>query len=181
MGVYSMLTEAVFCLDLKSADVPGAVEELLGLMDASPPQGEEAGLLSELLERERLRRASGDGEFAILHTFVPHLKGKWLAFGRSKAGLSSKGFDGPPVHFVCLVLISPGESPQGFRCLNSLAVLLREPMLRTQMLWAETEEELLLACRKSDGARRWALVSWLKERAEALLRPSASAGSTEGG
>lgn len=181
MGIYSMLAEAVFCLDLNSADVDGAVEELLGLMDASLAGEEAAGVLRDLKERERLRRAAGDGEFALLHAFVPRRGAQGLAFGRSKAGLNSEGSDSPPVHFVCLVLISPGQSPQGFRCLNSLAVLLREPMVRTQMLWAEGVEEVLAVCRESDGARRRALVSWLKERLEGLIRPSAPAGSAEGG
>ena len=68
----------------------------------------------------------------------------------------------------------------GFRLLNGLALLIRDTMVRTQLLLAETPEEALAICRETEGSR-WATTAvWLKERLAAALRPSAAAGIASG-
>jgi mannitol/fructose-specific phosphotransferase system IIA component (Ntr-type) len=178
MTVYSTLAEAAFLLDLKSANVLGAIEELVSLIDFS--QGEEtvASVLAELRERERLREAAGDGEVALLHAVTPQAERIGLAFGRSPTGLEFDGSHAPSVHFVCILLVPPKDRFLGFRVLNGLAELLRDPMVRTQMLWARTVEDLLTVCRQAEGAGWLALASWVRERVEALFGPSAAADST---
>lgn len=180
MTVYSTLAEGAFRLELKSADLDRAIEEMVALMDSSLGGEDVASILRELKERESLRKAAGDGEFALLHAVTPRVERLGLAFGRSPSGLSFEDSDGPLVHFVCVLLFPPRERFLGFRALNGLAVLLRDPMVRTQMLWAETVEDVLAVCRQAEGARRTALASWFRERVEALLRPSAAADGAGG-
>ncbi|MCH7569332.1 MAG: PTS sugar transporter subunit IIA [Deltaproteobacteria bacterium] len=120
------------------------------------------------------------GVVAIVHAFSPAVDRPCLALGRSPAGIAVDSPAGPLVHFVCILLVPPGKRRAGFRLLNGLVVLLREPMVRTQLLLAETPEEALAICRDTEGSR-WATTAvWLKERLAAALRPSAAAGIDSG-
>lgn len=177
MSFYPTLTEAVFRLDLRSPDVDGAVRELAGELASSLGAEGPDSILAELERRERLRKVAGEGEFALLHVVTPRVRRLGLAFGRSPSGLSPGGGETTPVHFVCLALIPPRERSMGFRVINGLAAFLRDPMVRTQLLWAETHQEALAICRQGSGPRWFALASWFKERAAAALRPSAASGA----
>jgi mannitol/fructose-specific phosphotransferase system IIA component (Ntr-type) len=177
MMIYGMLSDAAFNLELRSSCVEGAIGELADQLAYCLGDEEPTLILAELREREQLRKAAGDGEFALLHAITPRVERLGLAFGRSPAGLYQEAVDSPLVHFVCVVLIPPHQRSTGFRALNGLALLLREPMVRTQLLWTETPEEALALCRQASGRRWVALASWLKDRLATALRPSAAAGA----
>lgn len=136
--------------------------------------------VAELVARGRLHRASDGNEVAIVHAVTQASERLALAIGRSPSGLAVHGHAGPMVHFVCLLLIPSGERPAGFRLLNGLAVLLRDPMVRTQLLWAETVEEVVAICAKAEGGRWAKMAAWMKDRAAAAFRPSAATGNASG-
>ncbi|MDV2479710.1 MAG: PTS sugar transporter subunit IIA [bacterium] len=180
MTISKVLSEAVFRLDLGSGDLAGAIEELADALSGAGGVTDFPALLSELGARGRRASMVGEGEAAIVHAFSPAVDRPCLALGRSPAGIAVDSPAGPLVHFVCILLVPPGKRRAGFRLLNGLVVLLREPMVRTQLLLAETPEEALAICRETEGSR-WATTAvWLKERLAAALRPSAAAGNVSG-
>lgn len=181
MMLYRMLAEGVVCLELSSGDLRGALAELLRLLAPEAVAGDVQAALAEMGERAALAGVAGDSEFVILPAVTPQAERLGLAFGRSPAGLASRSISGPPVHFVCVLVIPSSERSRGFRALNALAVLLRDPMVRTQLLWAEAVEDALAVFREAEGGRRWAAQAWLGERIGALLGGGESAaGSTSG-
>ncbi|MFQ5893780.1 MAG: hypothetical protein ACE5H5_05655, partial [Nitrospinota bacterium] len=54
------------------------------------------------------------------------------------------------------------------------------PMVRTQLLWAETLEEAIAICRDVEGRSWTALAAWLKERVAWALRPEAATRTVSG-
>lgn len=176
-----MLAEGAVCLELSSGDLQGALAELVGLLAPEAVVGDVQAALAEMGERAALPGVAGDSEFVILPAVTPRAQRLGLAFGRSPAGLAPRRPSGPPVHFVCACVIPPSDKSRGFRAMNALAVLLRHPMVRTQLLWAETVEDALAVLRDAEGSRRWAAWAWLGERIGALLGGGESAAGSASG
>jgi mannitol/fructose-specific phosphotransferase system IIA component (Ntr-type) len=180
MTVSKVLSEAIVRLDLPSGDLTQAIEGLGKALGVAEGVGDPQGAVAELVGRGRRQAVPFDNEVAIVHTVTQAAESLTLALGRSPAGLTVPGHARPMVHFVCLLLIPSGERVAGFRLLNALAVLLRDPMVRTQLLWAETVEEVVAICAKAEGGRWTTMSAWLKDRVRAAIRPSAATGTASG-
>ncbi len=180
MTVSKALSEAVVQLDLRSGDLAQAIEELGEALGGAEGVVDLQGAVAELLARGRRQGTVGDNEVAIVHAVTQAVERLTLALGRSPAGLAVHGPAGAVVHFVCLILIPSGERVAGFRLLNGLAVLLRDPMVRTQLLWAETVEEVVAICAKAEGGRWAAMTASLKGWMASAFRPSGATGTASG-
>ena len=169
MTISKTLSLSSIRFDLRPGNVEGAIAELVDVLAAAGDVDGPHPLVEELKERERLRNAAGRDEFALLHAVTPRVERIRLLLGRSPTGLASHGAGRHTVHFVCLLLVPPAERSAGFGLLNRLAVMLRDPMVRTRLLWAETPRDALAICREVETGRWISMAAWLRERVAAAL------------
>lgn len=97
------LPQGAVLAELSSADRPGAIAELCGVVAAAsgvPPET----LTTEVHSRERLMGTATGGGVAIPHARIESLQRPVLAFGRSSSGVDWDAPDGQLVHFVFLLL-----------------------------------------------------------------------------
>lgn len=132
-------------LELRGADKPGVLKELVGLVPEirNEPSHQEM-FLHALLERERLHTtATGEG-IALPHARNPLggiLKRPLLVFGRHSSGVPFGALDNKPVQM--LFLIAAPSLTDHLGMLARLSRVLRDLKLRAALLEAKRAEEVV--------------------------------------
>jgi PTS system nitrogen regulatory IIA component len=151
--------------DAVISDLAGRTGDAV-LMELCQPLGERtdpARLVAALLEREKLgSTAVGDG-VAIPHARIAGLTGLTATLGRSKAGVEFGAMDGRPVHLF-FALFTPSDDV-GIRvvgvqiggahvkALARISLVLKDPILRGELLHAQCAAEIHRLIARSDGDR----------------------------
>jgi nitrogen PTS system EIIA component len=108
------------------------------------------GMVSILLEREKLGSTGiGDG-IAIPHGKMGALKDLVVAFGRSRKGIDFNAMDGKPVHLFFLLMAPENSAGLHLKALAKISRMLKDGTFRKRLLEADSREKLLQAIAEKD-------------------------------
>ncbi len=128
-----------------------AIEELADLIVKSNTSINKDDLVRILLEREKLG-STGIGEgVAIPHGKVPDITEPIISFGRSENGLDFDSMDGLPVHLFFLLVAPENSANIHLKALARIAKILKNQVLRKQLLEAKTREDIYKIIMREDG------------------------------
>jgi nitrogen PTS system EIIA component len=148
-----LLSPATIQLDLQSADRDSALDELVKQIPqlAEEPAARQT-LLRALHERERLHSTGiGDG-IALPHArnaLVGLMEDPLIVVGRHARGIPYDAIDGLPARLFFLVL-APTVT-QHLAILARLSRILRDPVLRQNLLAAQSEEGVIALIREAEA------------------------------
>ncbi len=101
------------------------------------------GVLTALLNREKLGSTGIGKGLAIPHAKHPGIKGLVGVFARSREGVMFDAVDGEPVHLFFLLLSNQEHSGQHLEALATVSKRMREDIFRSFLLAARDENEIL--------------------------------------
>jgi DNA integrity scanning protein DisA with diadenylate cyclase activity/mannitol/fructose-specific phosphotransferase system IIA component (Ntr-type) len=129
-------------IDLKSGDLKGALEELLGVVVGRFPDLKQEAVLRSLLQRESTMTTYLGMGVSLPHVRLRMARPYVLAVGRSRAGIGHDGAIGDErIHLIVLLLA--GERARNYlQVLASLARLLKEPEFTDGLLAAPGLDEM---------------------------------------
>lgn len=151
--IRSTLDPRCISLDLSGKRKPEIISELVQLLvDAGRiTDGEKIRQL--VLEREAMMSTGiGDG-IAVPHCLAPGIESTMIAFGRHAKGAKFDAVDKKPVRLFFLMVGPDGGHSQHLRLLSKLSRLLHDDGLKSGLLQASTESEVIdLFCdREGEG------------------------------
>lgn len=138
-------------IELRSADIKGALEELLSVSVNRFPDLKQESLLRGLLQRESTMTTYLGAGVALPHVRVKMERRYVLAIGRSRSGVRYDGTkDDEAVHLI-LMLIADEKARDYLQVLASLARLVKEPELIKTLIDAPTLDDLYEALYSAFG------------------------------
>jgi PTS system nitrogen regulatory IIA component len=153
MRIREILDPRRIVLDLAGANKKEILTRLSAPVSETHIGLEHRKLLSVLVEREETSTTAIADGIAIPHGKMPTGDEVICAFGRSRDGLEFDSVDGNPTQLFFL-LVSPEQHPSlHLRWLAHLAVLLKNPQLRQNLLEAKTPDDVLAILDAEEEAR----------------------------
>lgn len=145
MKLGDLLTEGAVLLDLESKDKWESIQLLVDrLVDKGRIRKEQRQkALDALVARERIASTGMEHGIAIPHATVDAVDEAVAAIGLSRRGIPFASADGKPATIVILLLIPRRSVQQHIRTLAGIARLLNFEEMRSALLGAKTEAELL--------------------------------------
>jgi len=129
-------------VDLRSADMKGALEELLAVSVSRFPDLKQETLLRGLLQRENTMTTYLGQGVALPHVRVKMPRRYILAIGRSRTGIRQDGTkDEDPIHLI-LMLVADEKARDYLQVLGTAAQLVQEPDLVRSLIDAPTLDDL---------------------------------------
>jgi DNA integrity scanning protein DisA with diadenylate cyclase activity/mannitol/fructose-specific phosphotransferase system IIA component (Ntr-type) len=128
-------------IDLRSADMKGALQELLEVSVSRFPDLKQDVLLRGLLQRENTMTT-----YLGFGVALPHVRAKMgrryvLAIGRSRTGIRHDGVKDEPIHLI-IMLLADEKSRDYLQVLASVARLVKEEELVRSLIEAPTVDDL---------------------------------------
>jgi DNA integrity scanning protein DisA with diadenylate cyclase activity/mannitol/fructose-specific phosphotransferase system IIA component (Ntr-type) len=128
-------------IDLRSADMKGALQELLEVSVSRFPDLKQDVLLRGLLQRENTMTT-----YLGFGVALPHVRAKMgrryvLAIGRSRTGIRHDGVKDEPIHLI-IMLLADEKSRDYLQVLASVARLVKEADLVKNLIDAPTVDDL---------------------------------------
>jgi DNA integrity scanning protein DisA with diadenylate cyclase activity/mannitol/fructose-specific phosphotransferase system IIA component (Ntr-type) len=128
-------------IDLRSADMKGALQELLEVSVSRFPDLKQDALLRGLLQRESTMTT-----YLGLGVALPHVRAKIgrryvLAIGRSRSGIRHDGAKDEPIHLI-MMLLADEKARDYLQVLASVARLVKEADLVKSLIDAPTIDDL---------------------------------------
>src|ERR1035437_182056 len=128
-------------IDLHSADMKGALQELLEVSVSRFPDLKQDVLLRGLLQRENTMTT-----YLGFGVALPHVRAKMgrryvLAIGRSRSGIRHDGVKDEPIHLI-IMLLADEKSRDYLQVLASVARLVKEADLVKTLIDAPTIDDL---------------------------------------
>lgn len=143
MKITQLLTEETIILNLSAATKQQVLEELASQLDRAGKLSNKRAFTEAILERESQSTTGiGDG-IAIPHAKSAAVKSPAIAFGRSLDGLDYESLDGQPAHLFFMIAASEGANDDHLEALSRLATFLMDEKFRTNILAAQSKEEVL--------------------------------------
>ncbi|TWT07936.1 PTS fructose transporter subunit IIA [Planococcus sp. CPCC 101016] len=143
MKITQLLTEETIILNLSAATKQQVLEELASQLDRAGKLSNKRAFTEAILERESQSTTGiGDG-IAIPHAKSAAVKSPAIAFGRSLDGLDYESLDGQPAHLFFMIAASEGANDDHLEALSRLATFLMDDKFRTNILAAQSKEEVL--------------------------------------
>jgi DNA integrity scanning protein DisA with diadenylate cyclase activity/mannitol/fructose-specific phosphotransferase system IIA component (Ntr-type) len=129
-------------VDLRSADMKGALQELLEVSVSRFPDLKQDALLRGLLQRESTMTTYLGLGVALPHVRVKMARRYILAIGRSRSGIRHDGTkDDEPVHLI-LMLLADEKARDYLQVLAALARLVKEAEIVKGLIDAPTLDDL---------------------------------------
>ena len=129
-------------VDLRSADMKGALEELLEVSVSRFPDLKQETLLRGLLQRENTMTTYLGQGVALPHVRVKMPRRYILAIGRSRTGIRQDGTkDKDPIHLI-LMLVADEKARDYLQVLGTAAQLVQQPDLVRSLIDAPTLDDL---------------------------------------
>lgn len=142
MNLAEILPREAVLPNLAARDRDSLLAEMTAALQKLHPELAAVDLAGILREREELgSTAMGDG-VAIPHGKVAGIDRALLAVGRSPDGVDFNAPDNRLCHVFFLILAPESEAGAHLRLLAQLARRLKDPVFRSEMLLAETREQL---------------------------------------
>jgi diadenylate cyclase len=129
-------------VDLRSADMKGALEELLEVSVSRFPDLKQESLLRGLLQRENTMTTYLGQGVALPHVRVKMPRRYILAIGRSRTGIRQDGTkDEDPIHLI-LMLVADEKARDYLQVLGTAAQLVQQSDLVRSLIDAPTLDDL---------------------------------------
>lgn len=140
--------------ELVSENRDDVLTELAANLASRSPELETATVVRILVERELLGSTGiGDG-VAIPHGKLPQMKsGPLLVFGRSRSGIDFNSLDGRRAHLFFLLLASAADVESHLRLLAKISRIMKDPLVRRDLLAANSAAEMHAAIHRYGGDR----------------------------
>lgn len=143
MKITQLLTEETIILNLSATTKQQVLEELASQLERAGKLADRTAFISAILERESQSTTGiGDG-IAIPHAKSAAVKSPAIAFGRSPEGLDFESLDGQPANLFFMIAASEGANDDHLEALSRLATFLMDDKFRTNILAAQSKEEVL--------------------------------------
>jgi len=143
MKITQLLTEQTIILDLSATTKQQALEELANQLDQAGKLSDKQAFTKAILERESQSTTGiGDG-IAIPHAKSAAVEFPAIAFGRSQEGLDFESLDGQPSNLFFMIAASEGANDDHLEALSRLATFLMDEKFRTNILAAQSKQEIL--------------------------------------
>ncbi|MDN7240799.1 fructose-specific PTS transporter subunit EIIC [Planococcus sp. N028] len=152
MKITQLLTEDTILLDLQSTSKQAVLTELIGQLDRAGKLSDKNQFENDILAREAQSTTGiGDG-IAIPHAKSAAVKSPAIAFGRSNAGIDYQALDGQPSHLFFMIAASEGANDAHLEALSRLATFLMDDKFRTDIMAANSKDDVLVAVAKKELA-----------------------------
>lgn len=143
MKITQLLTEQTIILDLSATTKQQVLEELANQLDQAGKLSDKQAFTKAILERESQSTTGiGDG-IAIPHAKSAAVEFPAIAFGRSQEGLDFESLDGQPSNLFFMIAASEGANDDHLEALSRLATFLMDEKFRTNILAAQSKQEIL--------------------------------------
>ncbi|MCH4827920.1 PTS fructose transporter subunit IIABC [Planococcus halocryophilus] len=143
MKITQLLTEQTIILDLSATTKQQVLEELANQLDQAGKLSDKQAFMKAILERESQSTTGiGDG-IAIPHAKSAAVEFPAIAFGRSQEGLDFESLDGQPSNLFFMIAASEGANDDHLEALSRLATFLMDEKFRTNILAAQSKQEIL--------------------------------------
>jgi PTS system nitrogen regulatory IIA component len=142
MKITTFLKREFIIEELQAVTKEAVLAEMAAvLMPAGSPDDQDE-MVRVLMARERLGSTGiGDG-IAIPHGKIGGLDDLRIAIGRSHQGVDFNALDGKPAHLFFLLMAPENSSGQHLKVLARISRLLKDNVLRKNLMEAESAAEL---------------------------------------
>ena len=142
MNITTFLKREFIIEELKAATKESALAELAAVLTQAGRTGYQDEMVRVLLARERLGSTGiGDG-IAIPHGKIRGIEDLMIAIGRSNKGIDFNAMDSKPVHLFFLLMAPENSSGQHLKVLARISRLLKDNILRKNLMEAESPDKL---------------------------------------
>ncbi|MGE6370025.1 PTS fructose transporter subunit IIABC [Planococcus kocurii] len=143
MNITQLLTEQTIILNLSATTKQQVLEELVSQLERAGKLTNQHAFTTAILARESQSTTGiGDG-IAIPHAKSAAVKSPAIALGRSVEGLDFESLDGQPAHLFFMIAASEGANDDHLEALSRLATFLMDERFRTNILAAESKQQIL--------------------------------------
>jgi PTS system nitrogen regulatory IIA component len=142
MIIADILPQEAVLPELASDNQGAVLTELVAPLVALHPELARFDIVRTLWEREKIGSTAVGNGVAIPHGKVPSLTSIALAVGRSHEGIDFGAPDNELCHIFFLILAPEQEVGHHLRLLAQIARRAKDPVFRTEVLLAETREQL---------------------------------------
>lgn len=142
MKITTFLRREFIIEELHAATKEAVLAELAAVLMPAGSTDDQDEIVRVLMARERLGSTGiGDG-IAIPHGKIGGLDDLRIAIGRSHQGVDFNALDGKPAHLFFLLMAPENSAGQHLKVLARIARLLKDSVLRKNLMEAESAAEL---------------------------------------
>jgi fructose-specific phosphotransferase system IIA component len=135
--------EDLISFELEAQTKDEAIKELVDLASSSKLVKDAAGLLKDIVEREKLVTTGVGYGVAFPHAKSRAIRGIIIAFGRSKKGIDFDSMDKMPVHLFFLIAAPEDAIGAHLNVMARLSFLMRSEKNRETLMRIKSPKELL--------------------------------------
>ncbi|HSG81263.1 MAG TPA: PTS sugar transporter subunit IIA [Gemmatimonadota bacterium] len=150
MKLHHYLQPELVVLELQTEGVEDTLRYMVRSLADQGLVAEEAPVLDALMEREAAQSTGIGGGVAIPHAVYPELSSTVIVLALSQAGIEFRSLDEKPVHTFFLLLSPPASSGTHIKLLARIARLMRQPNVLSQLLSADTADQVVARIRQFD-------------------------------
>ena len=142
MRITTFLKRECIIEELKATTKEAALTELASILTRTGSTDDRDAMVKVLMARERLGSTGiGDG-IAIPHGKIGGIADLMIGIGRSSKGVDFNALDGKPVHLFFLLMAPENSSGQHLKVLARISRLLKDNVLRNNLMEAGSPDEL---------------------------------------
>jgi PTS system nitrogen regulatory IIA component len=142
MKITTFLKREFIIEELQAVTKEAVLAEMAAVLMPAGSPDEQDEMVRVLMARERLGSTGiGDG-IAIPHGKIGGLDDLRIAIGRSNQGVDFNALDGKPAHLFFLLIAPENSSGQHLKVLARISRLLKDNVLRKNLMEAESAAEL---------------------------------------
>jgi PTS system nitrogen regulatory IIA component len=127
---------------LRSADKPGALDELIDVLAAAPEVGDRDALWRAMHDREAIMSTGIGVEIAVPHAKLVSVTDFVMAVGTAPQGIPWDSIDGKPVKIVVMIAGPEGRQQDYLRILSRVVLLLKNPKNREHLIATGSPDEI---------------------------------------
>ncbi|MBF0407289.1 MAG: PTS sugar transporter subunit IIA [Candidatus Riflebacteria bacterium] len=143
MELTEFISPQLIKLELSSSRKVDAIKELIDLLDKAGYVTDAGAFLKSVLEREKVGSTGIGKGIAIPHSRTQTVREVVVAIGRAKAGIEFDSLDNKPVQLIFLIAAPIESGGLYLKALARLSRLLRYQEFRTELLEAQTVEDIV--------------------------------------
>ena len=138
-----LLEQQCIILELEATAKDAALRELVDAVHAHYPHLDQEAMNRVLSEREQLGSTGIGNGIAIPHGKLPDMKNQLLCLGRSRQGIAFDAMDNRPVHLIAMLISPQSMAEEYLQALAQLSRVLKDRATRSNILQADTSEEIV--------------------------------------
>jgi len=142
MRILEFLSYDAIIASLKARTKDEVLMELVEPVAEANPRIDRSGLIKTLFDRENIGSTGIGGGVAIPHGKFNGLEKIVASFGRSTGGIDFGSMDNRPAHLFFLVVAPKHSASDHLKALARISRLLKDPILKTNLQRAETQDEI---------------------------------------